>query len=168
MGLSKKPRLPEYWSKNTLYDNSVEKLISRNRFKMLLRMRHFSNNEECPPGDRLFKIQPLLDRLLERFQLAVVPGKEICIDETMLPFCGRLSFLQYIKNKSHKFGIKLFRALVGKPEGRRPLGRPRRRWEDNIKMDLREGWGGLDWINLAQDRDKWRALVNAVMNLQVP
>jgi hypothetical protein len=62
-----------------------------------------------------------------------------------------------------------YRALVGKPEGRRPLGRPRRRWEDNIKMDLREvGWGGMDWINLAQDRDRWRVLVKAVMNLRVP
>jgi hypothetical protein len=62
-----------------------------------------------------------------------------------------------------------YRALVGKPEGRRPLGRPRRRWEDNIKMDLREvGWGGMDWINLAQDKDRWRAFVNAVMNLRVP
>jgi hypothetical protein len=62
-----------------------------------------------------------------------------------------------------------YRALVGKPEGRRPLGRPRRRWEDIIKMDLREvGWGGMDWINLAQDMDRWRALVNAVMNLRVP
>jgi hypothetical protein len=61
-----------------------------------------------------------------------------------------------------------YRALVGKPEGRRPLGRPRRRWEDNIKIDLREiGWGGMDWINLAQDRDRWWALVNAVMNLRV-
>jgi hypothetical protein len=62
-----------------------------------------------------------------------------------------------------------YRALVGKPEGRRPLGRPRRRWEDDIKMDLREvGWGSMDWINLAQDRDRWRPLVNAVMNLRVP
>jgi hypothetical protein len=59
--------------------------------------------------------------------------------------------------------------LVGRPKGRRPLGRPRRRWEDNIKMDLREvGWVGMNWIELAQDRGRWRALVHAVMNLQVP
>jgi hypothetical protein len=62
-----------------------------------------------------------------------------------------------------------YRALVGKPEGRRPLGRSRRRWEDNIKMDLREvGWGGTDWIDLAKDRDRWRALVYTVINLRVP
>jgi hypothetical protein len=61
------------------------------------------------------------------------------------------------------------RALEDKHEGRRPLGRPRRRWEDNIKMDLREvGWGGINWINLAQDRDRWRGDVNTVMNLRVP
>jgi hypothetical protein len=62
-----------------------------------------------------------------------------------------------------------YRVLVGKPEGRRASGRPRHRWEDNIKIDLREvGWGGVDWIDLAQDRDRWRALVHTVMNLQVP
>ena len=58
--------------------------------------------------------------------------------------------------------------LMGKPEGKRLLGRPRLRWEDNIKTDLQEvGFGGMDWIELAQDRDRWRALVNAVMNLQI-
>jgi hypothetical protein len=62
-----------------------------------------------------------------------------------------------------------YRISVGKPEGKGPLGRPRRRWVDNIKMDLREtGWDGVDWIDLAQDRDQWRALVNTVMNLWVP
>jgi hypothetical protein len=56
-----------------------------------------------------------------------------------------------------------------KPEGKRQLGRPRRRWVENIKMDLREiGWDGMDWIDLAQDRDQWKALVNTVMNLRVP
>jgi hypothetical protein len=62
-----------------------------------------------------------------------------------------------------------YRALVGNPEGRRPLERPRRRWEDNIKMVLRGvGWGGVDWIDLAQDRDRWRGLVYTVMNIRVP
>jgi hypothetical protein len=62
-----------------------------------------------------------------------------------------------------------YRILVGNPEGRRPLGRPRRRWVDNIKMDLREvGWDGRNWIDLAQDWGLWRAYVNAVMNLRVP
>jgi hypothetical protein len=62
-----------------------------------------------------------------------------------------------------------YRILVGKSEGRRLLGRPRRRWVDNIKMNLREiGWDGIDWIDLVQDRGQWRALVNAVMNLRVP
>jgi hypothetical protein len=58
---------------------------------------------------------------------------------------------------------------MGKPEGKKPLGRPRRRGEDNSKMDLREiGWGGMDWIDLNQDRDQWKALVNTVVNFRVP
>jgi hypothetical protein len=61
-----------------------------------------------------------------------------------------------------------YRALVGKPEGRRPLERPKRRWEDNIKVDLQEvGGGNIDWIDLAQDRDRWRPLVKKIMNLLV-
>jgi hypothetical protein len=65
-------------------------------------------------------------------------------------------------------GRGVYRDLVGKPEGKRPLGRPRRRWEDNIKMDIREvGCGRMEWLKLVQGRDRWRALVNAVMNLRV-
>jgi hypothetical protein len=66
-------------------------------------------------------------------------------------------------------GRNTYGLLVGKPEGKRPIGRPRCMWENNIRMDLLEmGWGGVDWIGLAQDRDKQRALVNAVTNLWVP
>jgi hypothetical protein len=83
--------------------------------------------------------------------------------------------MTFTVNKLVKFLCGLFKdggaynILVGRPEGRRPLGRPRRRWEYNIKMDLREiGYGDVDWIHWAQDRDRWRALVNMVMNLRVP
>jgi hypothetical protein len=67
-----------------------------------------------------------------------------------------------------RMGEKRRSLLVGKPEGKRPLGRPRRRWVDNVKMDLGEvGWGDEDWISLAKDRNRWRALVNSVLNLRV-
>jgi hypothetical protein len=66
-------------------------------------------------------------------------------------------------------GRGVYRVLVGKPEGKRPLGKSRGGWEDNIKADLQEvGCGGMDWIEVDKDRDRWRALVNAVMNLRVP
>ena len=69
---------------------------------------------------------------------------------------------------SYGGGEGVYRVLVGKPEGKRPLGRSRRRWEDNIKIDIQKvGCGVMDWIDLAQDRDRWRALVNAEMNLRV-
>jgi hypothetical protein len=70
---------------------------------------------------------------------------------------------------THGEGRGAYRVLVGRPEGKRPLGRPRRRWEDNIKMDLGEiGIDGTNWIRLAEDRVQWRAFVNTVMNLWVP
>jgi len=73
----------------------------------------------------------------------------------------------HVAHMGEKGGV--YRILVGKPEGKRPLGRPRNRWEDNIKMDLQEvECGGMDWTKLAEDRDRCWALVNAVMNLQVP
>ena len=78
-----------------------------------------------------------------------------------------MRWVERVERMGERRGV--YKVLVGKPEGKRPLGRPRSRWEDNIKMDLQEvGCGGVDWIELAQDRDRWWTLVNAVMNLRVP
>jgi hypothetical protein len=79
----------------------------------------------------------------------------------------RMRWEGHIARKGEKRNT--YRLLVRKPEGRRPVGRPRRRWVDNIRMDLVEvGWGDVDWVGLAQDRDRWRDLVNSVLNLGVP
>jgi len=73
----------------------------------------------------------------------------------------RMSWVEHVSRMGERRGV--YRVLVGKPEGKRPLWRPRHRWEDNIKMDLQDvGCGGMDWIEVAEDRDSWRALVNAV------
>jgi hypothetical protein len=87
--------------------------------------------------------------------------------------CIKIAFLVAYKWAGHVArmgeGRGVYSVLVGKPEGRRPLRRPRRRWEDNIRMDLWEvGCGCVDWMELAQDKDRWRALVSAVMSLRVP
>jgi len=79
----------------------------------------------------------------------------------------RMRWAGHVAGMGEERGV--YRVLVAKPEGRRPLGRPRRRWVDNIRMDLQKvGWGYMDWIGLAQDRNRWRTLVSAVMNLRVP
>ena len=79
----------------------------------------------------------------------------------------RMRWARHVARMGEEKGV--YRVLVGKPEGRRPLGRPRLRWVDNIRMDLQEvGCGYMDWIRLVQDRDRWRTLVSAVMNLLVP
>jgi len=79
----------------------------------------------------------------------------------------RMRWVGHLARMGERRGV--YRVLVRTPEGNRPLGRPRRRWEDNIQTYLQEvGCGGMDWIELTEDRDRWRALVNAVMNLRVP
>ena len=79
----------------------------------------------------------------------------------------RMRWVGHVARMGEESGV--YRVLVGKPEGKRPLGRPRRKWLDNIRMDLQEvGCGYMDWIVLAHDRDRWRTLVSAVMNLRVP
>jgi len=82
------------------------------RFELLLRTFHLSNNEECPRGDRLFKVQGLIDLLVSKYKSAYILEEDLCIDESIIPFVGRLSFRQYIKNKHHRYGIKVFKLCV--------------------------------------------------------
>jgi len=89
-----------------------------------------------------------------------------CSPNTVRVMKSRMRWAVHIARMGKRRGV--YGVLVGKPEGKRPLGRPKRRWEDNIKRDLQEvGCGGIDWIDLAQGRDRWRAVVNAVKNLRV-
>lgn len=111
MGLCSLPTIQSYWRKHKLYSTAISTVMSRNRFQLLLRTLHFCNNEEVTE-DRLRKLTPLLNRLRETFQSVITPSEYICIDETLVPFRGRLSFRQYISNKRHKFGIKLFKLCL--------------------------------------------------------
>lgn len=88
----------------------MTQFMSRNRFELLLRTVHFNDNRlETNKTDRLRKIRPLLTMLRERFQDVIIPHQQVCIDETLVPFRGRLRFRQHIKNKRHKISIKLFK-----------------------------------------------------------
>ena len=102
--------IEKYWSKNTLFRQDVPRAtMSRNCFQLLLSVLHFSNNETVESGNRLAKIQPLIDMLQINFQNLFSPEEDIVIDETLVPWKARLTFRQYIPNKTHRYGVKLFK-----------------------------------------------------------
>lgn len=110
MGIVKLPKLADYWSTDPMIAQSLPRTVMpRNRFEILLRMVHFSNNENQRPGDRLFKIRELVDTLNHNFETHYQPQENLCIDESLMPFRGRIIFRQYIKLKRHKYGVKLFK-----------------------------------------------------------
>jgi len=109
-GLVSYPKISDYWSRQPLFYNTfVPKIMPRNRFQELLRFFHVADNDTIVHGDRLGKIQPLVVKLVNNFKKYKVPGENVVIDETMIPFRGRLSFRQYIPSKSARYGVKLFK-----------------------------------------------------------
>lgn len=117
MGLVPCPNIVLYWSKNNLYTNQlIKNAMPRDRFILLKKFWHFSNNQDTQGNkDRLAKIRILVEYLTTAFMEVMVPGKDLVIDETMIPWRGRLIFKQYIKNKSHKYGVKLYKLCT--PDG---------------------------------------------------
>lgn len=110
MGLVRLSSLADYWANQGIYKQYIPSTImSRNRYQMLLSMLHFNNNETIQKGDRLAKIEPLCTVLERKFKELFFPGEDIVIDETLVPWRGRLIFRQYIPNKTHRYGIKLFK-----------------------------------------------------------
>lgn len=111
MGLNAKRRLKDYWSTSFINKSGTYKAtrMPRCRFEALLSCLHFSDNKSCPEGNTLYKLQSFLSICNKNFQAALVPGKYVFIDESMVPFRRRLSFLQYIHGKIHKYGIKIFK-----------------------------------------------------------
>nr|CAH7755186.1 unnamed protein product [Callosobruchus chinensis] len=110
MGLVRLASIDRYWRNDILYRNFiVSEIMPRNRFQLLLRMWHFSDNKSCPEGDRLYKVKPLLEKIIKNFQSVYTPGRTYCIDESIVPFQGRLVMKQYIPRKTHKYGVKLFK-----------------------------------------------------------
>lgn len=113
MGLVPLPSIDLYWSKNDMYHNKfVSALMTRDRFKSILKYLHFADNEKADQEDRLYKISQLLNLVLTNFQKILTPGAELVIDESMIPWRGRLIFRQYIPNKSHKYGVKLYKLCI--------------------------------------------------------
>lgn len=113
MGLMHLPKLRDYWCTKRIYENGIRKVMSRNRFELLLMMFHLSNNEELiNPEDRLHKISKFLNMLEKNFKESYYPEEEVCIDESNVPFRGRIYFRQYLPNKRYKYGIKVFKLCV--------------------------------------------------------
>lgn len=110
MGLVKLPKIADYWSTSDIMSQNFPRTVmSRNRFELLLQMIHFSQDDDNNKLDRLHRVKHLLDVLNNNFQKNYIPGEAICIDESMVPFRGRLIFRQYNKQKRHKYGVKLFK-----------------------------------------------------------
>lgn len=110
MGLTSVPALNLYWSKDPMFHNQfISSRMSRDRFILLLKFIHFSNNETADPDNRLSKIENILSIIINNFQSTLQPGRVVVIDESMVPFRGRVIFRQYLPNKTHKYGIKLYK-----------------------------------------------------------
>ncbi|KAI5728181.1 hypothetical protein M8J77_012602 [Diaphorina citri] len=110
MGLVKLGAIPDYWSTSPLYNLGLpRKVMTRNRFQTLLKYVHFADNAQIQPGDRLGKIKILTDLIQKKFKALYCPGEEIVIDESLIPWRGRLLMRQYIPNKAHRYGVKLFK-----------------------------------------------------------
>lgn len=107
MGLCKRSSIRSYWSRDFIFQNNVSKVMSRNRFENILRYLHFADNDgtSSAASTRIHKFQQLQDLLECNFKTSYTAGKRLVIDETMVPFRGRLSFRQYIPNKRHRYGI---------------------------------------------------------------
>lgn len=113
MGLMQLPKMRDYWAKKKIYSNPMSTVISRNRYEYILSMFHLSDNSQLrDPRDRLSKIAPFLDLLEEKYKASYIPEESVCIDESNVPFRGRIHFRQYIPNKRHKYGIKVFKLCV--------------------------------------------------------
>ena len=110
MGLNHKPSIDKYWSNFSLYEqNFFPKVMSRDRFLLILRFIHFNDNESISTSDRLHKIRPLITHCSQKFKSVYNPGEKFVIDESLMPFRGRLGFRQYIPNKTHKYGVKFYK-----------------------------------------------------------
>lgn len=124
MGLCSVPSINLYWSKDTLFHNTfISSVMTRDRFLLLLKFIHFANNEHAN-NNKLYKIEHVLSLLLKNYQAVFKPGRILVIDESMIPFRGRLHFKQYIPNKTHKYGVKLYNVKVytGKGDTNPDLG----------------------------------------------